>query len=136
MRNLDLAAYTKLSEADKVPTKYNLMASTHFEDLAPNFLQYPPCDYAINESITWNIPNIADDTDAIQAVSDYRISVQSSTLSIHGVYTLTVTNSVEYNGETWSPSVTFDVDIRDPCKTSTITAITLTNMSVILGEST
>lgn len=103
---------------------YNLMASTHFEDLTPNFLQYPPCDYPINESIAWNIPTITDDPDAIQAVTDYRISVQSNTLSIHGVYTLTVTNTVTYNDrgteQAWSPSVTFDVDIRDPCKTSTI----------------
>ena len=54
---------------------YNLMALTHFEDLAPNFLQYPPCDYPIVESISWDIPTITDDTDAIQVVSDYRISV-------------------------------------------------------------
>jgi hypothetical protein len=112
------------------------MSSTHFEDLTPNFLQYPPCDYPIVESITWDIPTISDDTDAIQAVSDYRISVQSSTLSIHGVYTLTVTNSVTYESQSWAPTVTFDVDVRDPCKTATITAITLTDMTVTLGEST
>lgn len=75
---------------------YNLMANTHFEDLTPNFLQYPPCDYPIVESIDWSIPSIPDDTDAIQVVNDYRISVQSSVLSIHGIYTLTVTDTVTY----------------------------------------
>ena len=115
---------------------YNLMASTHFEDLAPNFLQYPPCDYPIVESITWDIPTIADDTDAIQVVSDYRISIQSSTLSIHDIYTLTVTDTVTYGGQSWAPTVTFDVDIRDPCKTATINAISLTDMAVTLGLST
>lgn len=125
-----------LTPATPATVDYNLMAATRFEDLTPNFLQYPPCDYAIVESISWSIPTITDDTDAIEAVSDYRISVQSSTLSIHGVYSLTVTNSVTYEAQSWAPSVTFDVDIKDPCKTSTITAISLTAMTVTLGEST
>lgn len=90
----------------------------------------------LTETISWAIPAIADDTDAIVAVSDYRISVQSSTLSIHGIYSLTVTDTVTYNAQSWAPTVTFDVDIRDPCKTSVITTISLTNMSVVLGAST
>ena len=53
------------------PVVYNLMAATHFENIAPNFAQYPPCNYAISETIAWTIPAIADDTDAITAPSDY-----------------------------------------------------------------
>lgn len=52
---------------------YNIMASAAFQDLTPNFLQYPPCDYTIVETISWDIPTIADDATAITAVSDYRI---------------------------------------------------------------
>ena len=76
---------------------YNLMANIHFEDIAPNFTQYPPCDYVLTEDIVWTIPEITDDTDAIQVVNDYRISVQSNTLSIHGVYNLVMTDNVVYN---------------------------------------
>ena len=115
---------------------YNLMAATHFEDLAPAFYQWPPCDYVLTETIAWALPTIDADTDAIQAVSDYRVSVYSAELSIHGVYTLTVTDTVTYESQSWAPSVSFDVDFRDPCKTSTITAISLSDMSVVLGEST
>ena len=114
---------------------YNLMAAAHFEDLAPAFTQYPPCDYTLTETITWDLPTIDADPDAIEAVSDYRISVSSAVLDIHGVYALTLTDTVTYNDQAWAPSVTFDVDIRDPCKTSTIEAIALTDMTVTLGES-
>ena len=114
---------------------YNLMAAAHFEDLSPAFYQYPPCDYTLTETIAWDLPTIDADPDAIEAVSDYRISVSSAVLDIHGVYTLTLTDTVTYNDQSWAPSVAFDVDIRDPCKTSTIEAITLTDMTVTLGES-
>lgn len=75
---------------------YNLMASAYTENIAPNFTQWPPCDYAITETISWDIPEITDDTDAITAVTDYQIRVQSSTLSIHGIYTLVMTDTVTY----------------------------------------
>lgn len=112
------------------------MSNVHYEDIAPAFTQWPPCDYPISESIAWTIPAIVDDDDAISVVNDYRISVQSNTLSIHGVYTLTQTDYVTYNDQSWSPSITFDVDIKDPCKTSTFTTMSLSDMSVVLGEST
>jgi len=44
---------------------YNLMASAMIIDLAPNFLQYPPCGYAITENIQWTIPPISADASAI-----------------------------------------------------------------------
>lgn len=46
-----------------------------------------------------------------------------------------LTDTVTYQAQSWAPTVTFDVDIRDPCKTSTISTITLTDMTVVLGES-
>jgi hypothetical protein len=128
----------------KTPTNpgtqvYNLMAAAKFVDLTPAFTQYPPCGYAITNSIAWTIPTISADTDAIEKQSDYRLKIQSSTLSINGQYTVTITNSVTYNdrgtAQSFSPSVSFVVDVKDPCKTSTIQAITLTAMTVTLGTS-
>ena len=75
---------------------YNLMAAAHFETLSPAFYQYPPCDYTLTESISWAIPTIADDTSAITAVSDLQLQVSSTTLTIHGVYSVTVTDTVTY----------------------------------------
>lgn len=118
---------------------YNLMAAAKDVTLTPAFLQYPPCDYAVNNNIQWTIPTIADDANAITKVNDYQIRISSTTLSIHGEYTLTVTNSVTYTDrgtpQAFSPSVTFKVDIKDPCKTSTITQISLTDMTVVNGQS-
>ena len=71
---------------------YNLMAAAKDVTLTPAFLQYPPCDYAVNNNIQWTIPTIADDANAITKVNDYQIRISSTTLSIHGEYTLTVTN--------------------------------------------
>lgn len=45
-----------------------------------------------------------------------------------------VQNFVEYDGQTWDPLIEFDVVITDPCRTSTITPITLDVMTVVLGE--
>ena len=118
---------------------YNLMAAAKDVTLTPAFLQYPPCDYAVTNNIQWTIPTIADDTNAITKVNDYKIRISSSKLTIHGEYTLTVKNSVTYTdrgtAQAWSPSVSFKVDIKDPCKTSTITQITLTDMTVVNGQS-
>jgi hypothetical protein len=41
---------------------------------------------------------------------------------------------VIYGSTIWEPSITFTIDIKDPCRTSTITAISLNAMNVILGE--
>ena len=36
--------------------------------------------------------------------------------------------------QNWTEFITFDVDIKDPCRTSTFIPVVLTNMSVIVGE--
>jgi hypothetical protein len=125
------------SPANPGTQTYNLMATQKDVSLTPNFLQYPPCNYAITNNIVWTIPTISADSSAITKINDYQIRITSTTLSIHGVYSVTVTNSVSYNdrgtAQAWAPAVTFNVDIKDPCKTSTITAISLTDMTVVNG---
>jgi len=115
------------------------MAAAKEITLTPAFLQYPPCNYAVTNTITWTIPVIAADTDAIVKVTDYKIKVLSTVLSINGQHTVKIANAVTYNdrgtAQTFNPEVSFVVDIKDPCKTSTITAVSLNAMTVVLGES-
>ena len=101
--------------------------------LTPNFAQVPACGYALVEDIQWTIPS----TSPITEASDYSLTVVSTDGIAHNaVVPVIVQNFVEYDGENWSPLIEFDVTITDPCRTSTITAITLTTMEVILGEET
>ena len=39
-----------------------------------------------------------------------------------------------YGTTIWEPSITFTINVQDPCRTSTITAVSLSAMNVILGE--
>ena len=45
-----------------------------------------------------------------------------------------VQNFVEYDTTTWEPLLEFTISITDPCRTSTITAITLSGITAVLGE--
>lgn len=99
--------------------------------LTPEFAQVPACGYALIEDIQWTIPS----TSPITVTSDYVLTVVSTDgLSHHAVVPVIVQNNVEYDGTTWSPLIEFDVTITDPCRTSTITQISLNTMEVVLGE--
>ena len=100
--------------------------------LTPQFEQVPACGYTLVEDIQWTIPGTA----PITVTGDpYVLSVSSTDgLNHHATNPVIVQNNVEYDGSTWSPSVSFDIVITDPCRTSTITDITLTAMTVVLGE--
>jgi len=82
------------------------------------------------EDIQWTIPG----TSPITQASDYVLTVVSTDgLNHHADNPVIVQNFVDYDGTTWEPILTFNVDITDPCRTSTITAITLEGMEAILG---
>lgn len=51
------------------------------------------------------------------------------------------TNTISYTDDglglqNWVETTEFDVDIRDPCKTSTFSAVSLTDMTVVVGQQT
>lgn len=100
--------------------------------LTPNFEQVPACGYTLSENIVWTIPS----TSPITTTADpYVVTVVSTDgLNHHDVNTVIVKNTVLYEDQVFEPSITFDITITDPCRTSTITAITLTSMTVVLGE--
>ena len=73
---------------------YHLMSAAQTHTLTPNFLQYPACDYVLNESINYDIQ-----TDApfvVHTGDDYSFSIESTNLDLHGIYTIVVTNTVTY----------------------------------------
>ena len=69
---------------------YHLMSTAQTYTLTPNFLQYPPCDYVLDETIIWTY-----DSDApvvVDSADDYTITIESTNLDLHGIYTLTMEN--------------------------------------------
>jgi hypothetical protein len=74
---------------------YNLMGTPQEHNLTPNFLQYPPSDYTIGETIIWTIPT---DAPVIEdSADDYHITISSSNLDLHGIYNLVMENQVTFN---------------------------------------
>jgi len=100
--------------------------------LTPNFTQRPACGYAITENLVWTIPGGAPIT--ANPTNKYQITASSTTPSHHNSYTLVFTDQVTYGAQSFSPSVTFTFKVTDPCRTSTITAITVASpWDVVLG---
>lgn len=92
----------------------------------------PACGYALSENVQWTIPATSPIT---ETADPYVLTVISTDgLAHHGVNTVIVKDTVLYESDVWEPSITFDITITDPCRTSTITAITLSSMTVVLGE--
>lgn len=77
-----------------VSTIYHLMSTQQTHRLDPEFLQYPACDYALNESIVWDIETDAPLT--VDVADDYTYYIESTNLDLHGIYTISVTNTVSY----------------------------------------
>ena len=124
-----------------VNTIYHILAAAQSYSLTPEFTQWPPCGYNLVETITWELDGVLISEVAgspITAPDDYTITIESDTMSDHGIYTLVVTNEVTYEDDTvgsqsWTESITFDVELKDPCKTSAIQAINIDDITVTVG---
>ena len=119
-----------------VDTTYHILSAAQPHTMTPMFAQWPPCDYVLAEAITWDM---AGAPVTVDPADDYTITIESTDLEAHGEYTLVMTNTVSYtdDGEglqEWAPSVSFVVSIKDPCQTATFYEVTVTDLTVVLGE--
>ena len=98
---------------------YNVYEATLPIDLASiTYPQTPLCGYTVTESFAWTIPSGAPIT--VDSDNPERINVQTTDDSKHNVYSVTLTNTITHSDGTWSPSMTFDVTVLDPCRTTPI----------------
>lgn len=64
-----------------------------------------------------------------------KINVQTTNDAKHGTYSVTLTNTITHSDGTWTPSMTFDVDVVDPCRATAITTVDITaGMTLELGN--
>jgi hypothetical protein len=119
-------------------------ASTY--SMTPDFTQVPACGYDIQHTISWTLPTVDPDTlwtvftgssflESAPEATHYDLQVDSTSgLTHHQTYTIVATDSVQYQEQAFAPSLTFTVDVQDPCRTATIETLVLADMTVILGE--
>ena len=131
----EIASPTVPSSAD---TAYTIFSGLKEITLTPQFAQVPACGYPLTEVITWTIPTGTPITE--KAGDSYTLQVQSTDgLNHHATSTVIVKNRVTYiaGNQNWEPSIQFDIAVTDPCRTSTITPITInasSAMTVVLGQ--
>jgi len=51
-----------------------------------------------------------------------------------GTYAMQFTNTITYGGQTWTPNFTFNINIVDPCSSTTINTFTIPTILVVNGE--
>lgn len=133
-----------LIERIDVPTKpaditYNILASAVPLTLTPPFLQYPPCDYAITHSITWELGVNNNAPVTVTSGNPYSISIQTNDHSKNAIYQMKLKDRVTWTdsvvgAQVFDVSQSFQLTVLDPCKTTDILPIsTITNMTVVLG---
>lgn len=88
----------------------------------------------MTEVFTWTIPGgapITVDPDNAEAVIVY-----TTDKTLHNTYTLTLVNTITHVDDgTFTPTMTFDVDVLDPCRTTTINVVDVSaGITVRLGE--
>lgn len=98
------------------------------------FTQSPPCDYPATNSYAWTNPEptiiFANPFNALQ------LSVWTIDPTKLGSHTMTLVNTVSYDGGSWSPTYSFDITIVDPCASTqlvTQTIETLTTDNGVVG---
>lgn len=95
--------------------------------------QTPLCGYTVTEAFTWTIPSGAPIT--VDSANAEKVNVFTSDDTKHGTYSLTLTNAITHSDGTWSPSMTFNVDVVDPCRATPIQTVDITaGMTLELGN--
>jgi hypothetical protein len=91
---------------------YTIFDPEYTITLAPAFDQQPPCGYAAEMEFTWTIPTGA----PINRQADpYSLMVFSTNMDNDGTYTVFLNNVIEYDGTTWDETVSYDIQIVNPC---------------------
>ena len=82
---------------------------------------------------TWTIPSGAPIT--VDSSNSQQVNVFTTDDTNHGTYSLTLQNAITHSDGSWTPSMTFNVDIVDPCRTTPIQSVDIAaGMTLELGN--
>lgn len=109
-------------------TRYTVnQANPLMINIAPNFTQYPACDYAITENLAWTIPAGAPIT--VTTGNKYQLKVESYNMADIKTYAVVFKDTATYLTGTWSSEITFNIEVLNPCTRTTINTITVANIT-------
>ena len=96
----------------------------------------PACGYYLVETFTWTIPQGAPITENNSGNSKYKIDTLSTDPTKHATYTVKLALSALYATlvATFTEEIEFVVTVNDPCRTTTIAAFTLQQMTMQAGQ--
>ena len=110
---------------------------------SPGFVQRPACGYTLIENFEWHIATdapIVPLNDAINLSSPdvYTLIIESTDAADRLLYTVTLDLTAEYytTGQQYFNSVTFTIDVIDPCletEANSIVPFSITNIAVQAG---
>ena len=130
----DVASPTAPSTGTGWTLTYNVYELSLGIDLST--ILYPQtalCGYTVTEVFTWTIPAAAPIT--VDSSNSQKISVFTSDDTLHATYAVTLTNAITHSDGTWSPAMTFNVDVVDPCRTTAIATVDIAaGMTLELGN--
>ena len=118
---------------------YNIYDANLFIDLVARgtvYTQTPPCEHVGSQDFAWTIP--ADS--GISEFSDMTLSVVSDDRDLASTYTVTLVNTISFDstvpnndGDSFTPTITFDITVIDPCTTTVINAIAIDPITMLNG---
>lgn len=82
------------------------------------FVQVPNCNYPVTESVQWTNPEPT--VIVANQFNPKQLSVLTIDLTKVAVHPLTLTNTLTYQGQTFTASYSFSVTIADPCANTTL----------------
>lgn len=130
----NVASPTAPSTAGGWTLTYNVYDNSLAIDLSTiAYPQTPLCGYTVSETFTWTIPSGAPIT--VDSANPEKVNVQTTDDTKHGTYTLTLQNAISHANGSWTPSMTFDVNVVDPCRTTAINSVDVAaGMTLELGN--
>ena len=96
------------------------------------YTQVPPCEYPATNDFSWTIPSAG--TASITEEADMILSVVSNDKTDAGEFDVILHNTLTYDSVDFVTEIPFRINVLDPCATTTIHTVTITTMTVVLGE--
>ena len=88
---------------------------------------------AMSEVMAWSFNPSPANPITTDNANPYTLLVSSAVNSDADVYSATLTNSVSYQGQSFLPSISFDITVIDPCLTTVIDALTINDITQETG---
>jgi hypothetical protein len=114
---------------DLTYTLYDFALTIDLSTIA--WTQTPPCDYPAVSTTAWTNPESY--VISPSPWSDFQLYVSTIDKTKLGTHTLTLVNTLEYDGATFTPEISLDITIVDPCDSTVLQSFVITPITTKNG---